>query len=45
MPLRETVHAHEDQKRHDVEDFGHDLLDTMGATPDEREEREPVPAR
>lgn len=45
VPLRETVHAHEDQKRHDVEDFGHDLLDTMGATPDEREEREPVPAR
>ena len=32
VPLRETVHAHEDQKRHDVEDFGHDLLDTMGAT-------------
>ena len=45
VPLRETVHAHEDQKRHDVEDFGHDLPDTMGATPDEREERETVPAR
>ena len=29
VALRETVHAHEDTKGHDVEDFGHDLLDTM----------------
>lgn len=32
VPLRETVHAHEDAKTHDVEDFGHDLLDTMSTT-------------
>ena len=32
VPLRETVHAHEDAKTHDVEDFGHDLLDTMSST-------------
>jgi EmrB/QacA subfamily drug resistance transporter len=32
VPLRETVHQHEDHKHHDVEDFGHDLLDTMSST-------------
>lgn len=32
VPLRETVHHHDDEKHHDVEDFGHDLLDTMSSS-------------
>ena len=29
VPLRDAVHEHDDERRHDVEDFGHEMLDTM----------------
>lgn len=32
VPLRETLHGHDDDRPHDIEDFGHDLLDTMSSS-------------